>query len=278
MSRGWKRVAACTAVALAVAVVAGASESIRDAVKADCANVPDDNIELYRQQAFERMRSRGEPGQAALLDLAKSKGPIRSCAIDHLYRLRDKRVLREPRADEESVAVAARCVGALGDQKELDAVLELFRSQRAVLGALDALVSFNGDRARRLVREALNDPRYAADIYAIIDALGRMRDVGAMPLLVELEAHGGAKGRSEDLVRCLVAEPLARIGTPESRRMAVEIVARSQKGILGYDASSHVVRALAEQRKASQDEAERTELTMLIEQMKPYFSSSKDSQ
>ncbi len=126
--------------------------------------------------------------------------------------------------------------------------------------AIRALGSIDNDGAREKLRQLLGSSIYIWARSRIITSLGRLRDTGAVPVLIVI-----AQGPIGDVgEKWAATEALAAIGTPESVAPLLEIIQSMPAGSRRYDVGITVAHELEAARDRTQDAAFRTELEQLI--------------
>lgn len=197
-------------------------------------------------QLLNGMKALGEPGRAALLAMAargREKPAGRECAWNYLLDLKERRaisllrpVLNDPKEPTRTRAHAALVLGHLNDTSVVDSTVRLLKEDPSdpLAGGMTirALAEIDSDAARSALRAMFQTPELSAWSGALVEAVGRQRDVQALPLIIEdVRRQGGG-----DSVGREAAAALARIGTADSL-VSMEAVV----GGIGIKERSHLV-------------------------------------
>ncbi len=196
---------------------------------------------------LEEVSAMGEPGRRALLSLARTP-KTEGCGIYFLAMLGDARVtalLRQilvatgSSAERRSSAIAH--LGGFHDTTSLDVVAPWCDSSDRMLS--DACLQYLGliddVRARHQLMLLLEKPGHAS-VASVIDAIGRQRDVSAVPRLIAMS------GTAPEGLQRRIAVALAEIGSSDAVNASERLV-RAATGISRHNVITEIVSKLTAQ-------------------------------
>jgi hypothetical protein len=130
--------------------------------------------------------------------------------------------------------------------------------------AILALGSIDHDDASERLRELLEDPAYDDWVrWAIIESLGRLRDIASVPRLIEIGR--GPTGVGKGAAKYSAINALAKIGTHESIVPILEVLEAMPAGQRRWEYGIPIAHDLEEARDRTNDPAFRAELQELID-------------
>lgn len=235
----------------------------------------DDGYGDTRKRHLDELQKSGEKGRQALLQVARTEGPNRGCALMYLCAFDDPRglaaareVLQQGDAAPDVLMNALGCVGASRNPLFIEEIRPYLRNsvQSVSQFAVNALASIEDEQARALLRNLLEEPEHEYFEQVVIRALAQLRDREAVALIVETAAQPNAN----DLVRFESVSALASIDASGTLEESLSLVRNIETGATRVSALEAVWRGLQSQLASLPVDAnqERTSIELSIEDVK----------